>query len=166
VHVDFELLADHADGIADAVLAIDDEFLREHVQDVAIFRKRDGARGVHGAAHVFALDVAGALPKTMPPRLLTPRMWLPATPTTADSTGTPATLSASSRARRMELTAASRLTMRPLREPLVSAAPMARNLAPPSSMSAISAQVFVLANVQRHQITVLLSQVATPANFF
>ena len=58
MHVDFELLADHADGIANAVLRVDQKFLREHVQDFAIFGKGDGARGIHGAAHVFALDIA------------------------------------------------------------------------------------------------------------
>src|SRR5262249_27020604 len=69
---------------------------------------------------------------------------LPATPRTADSTGTPATLSASSTAWRIELTVASRLTIRPLRRPFDSAAPSARNLTPSSSSSPIKTQVFVL----------------------
>src|ERR1700676_4769814 len=63
---------------------------------------------------------------------------------TADSTGTVATLSASSTARRMELTVESRLTIRPLRRPLDSAAPRARKFTCSSSISAIIAQVFVL----------------------
>ena len=69
----------------------------------------------------------GRAPSEIPPRLFTPRTWLPAMPTTADSTGTLATPSASSSARRMELTAASRLTIKPLRDPLDSAAPIPRN---------------------------------------
>src|ERR1700730_12511238 len=63
---------------------------------------------------------------------------------TADSTGTLATLSASSTARRMELTVESRFTISPLRKPLDSAAPSARNFTCSSSISAISAHVFVL----------------------
>ncbi len=81
----------------------------------------------------------------MPPRLFTPRTWLPATPMTADSTGTPTSVSASSTARRIELTARSRLTICPLRQPFDSAAPSAANFTlPSSSISPISAQVFVL----------------------
>ena len=60
VHVYFEALADHADGIADVVLLVDEKFLREHVQNFAVFRKRNGARGVHGAAHVLSFDIARA----------------------------------------------------------------------------------------------------------
>src|ERR1700686_206099 len=44
----------------------------------------------------------------------------------------------------MELTVESRLTIRPLRRPLDSAAPRARKFTCSSSISAISAQVFVL----------------------
>src|SRR5216683_3305207 len=86
----------------------------------------------------------GRLPRVTPPRLLTPRTWLPATPISADSTGTLATPSASSTARRMELTVESRLTISPLRKPFDSAAPSARNLTWSSSISAISAEVLVL----------------------
>src|SRR5271154_1879435 len=84
------------------------------------------------------------LPSVTPPRLFTPLTWLPATPINADSTGTFATLSASSTARRMELTVESRLTIKPLRRPFDSAAPSARNLTCCSSISAISTHVFVL----------------------
>ena len=58
MHVHFELQADHADGVADAVLLVHPEFLREHVQNFAVFRQGDGARGVHGTADVFPLDIA------------------------------------------------------------------------------------------------------------
>src|SRR5260370_25370056 len=83
-------------------------------------------------------------PSEMPPRLLTPRTWLPATPITADSTGTLATPSASSTARRMELTVESRLTINPLRSPFDSAAPSARKRNCSFSISASNAHVFVL----------------------
>src|SRR5271168_4934918 len=84
------------------------------------------------------------LPRVIPPRLFTPLTWLPATPISADSTGTLATLSASSTARRIELTVESRLTIKPLRKPLDSAAPSAKNRTCCSSISAMSTQVFVL----------------------
>src|SRR5713101_739253 len=86
----------------------------------------------------------GRRPTLTPPRLFTPRTWPPATPITADSTGTLATPSASSTARRMELTVESRLTIKPLRSPFDSAAPSARNLTCSSSTSAIKAHVFML----------------------
>src|SRR5882724_4391418 len=83
-------------------------------------------------------------PSEMPPLLLTPRTWLPATPITADSTGTFATPSASSTARRIELTVESRLTINPFRSPFDSAAPSARNRNCSFSNSASNAHVFVL----------------------
>src|SRR6202158_4518061 len=86
----------------------------------------------------------GRCPRVMPPQLFTPRTWPPATPISASSTGTFATPSASSTARRMELTVESRLTMSPLRRPLDSAAPSARKRTWSSSISAISTHVLVL----------------------
>src|SRR5215472_14328717 len=62
----------------------------------------------------------------------------------ASSTGTFATPSASSTARRMELTVASRFTINPLRRPLDSAAPSARNLRRSPSISAMRTEVLVL----------------------
>src|SRR6266566_3110557 len=61
MNVRFQPLADHADGVAYAVLRIHDEFMRKDVKDFAVFRKRDVAGGVHSAAHVFALDVSRAV---------------------------------------------------------------------------------------------------------
>ena len=58
MNVGFKALADHADGVANAVLRIHDKFLRQNVQDFAIFGQRDVARGIDGAADVVALDVA------------------------------------------------------------------------------------------------------------
>src|SRR5689334_2550145 len=62
----------------------------------------------------------------------------------ASSTGILATPSASSTARRMELTVESRLTMSPLRKPLDSAAPRDRNFTISPSISAMRMEVFVL----------------------
>src|SRR5216684_5223252 len=59
--VDFQPLTDHADGIAYAILCIHHEFMGEYVQDLAIFRKRDIAGRVDGAAHVPALDISRTL---------------------------------------------------------------------------------------------------------
>src|SRR6202163_4106731 len=86
----------------------------------------------------------GRCPSVMPPRLFTPRTWLPATPAMTRSTGTPATPSASSIARRTEVAAALMFAINPFRRPLDSAAPMATNLAPVSFNSPMMAHVFVL----------------------
>ena len=53
VDLGLEPHARHADGLADAVLRVDDEFLRQDVQDLLVRRDRDGTRGVD-----HALDVA------------------------------------------------------------------------------------------------------------
>jgi len=53
----FQALAEHADGVANAALGIDNKFMRKNVQNFAIFRKRYVASSINGAAHVFALDV-------------------------------------------------------------------------------------------------------------
>ena len=55
VHLGFEAHARHADGIADAFLPVDDEFLRQHVQDLLVRRDGDGLGRVH---HVLHVDVA------------------------------------------------------------------------------------------------------------
>ena len=55
VHLRLEPHAGHADGIADAFLAVDQEFLRQHVQDLLVRGNRDGLGRVD---HV--LDVAVA----------------------------------------------------------------------------------------------------------
>ena len=55
VDLGLEPHARHAERLADAVLVVDDELLRQHVQDLAVHRQRDRARGVE-----HALDVAAA----------------------------------------------------------------------------------------------------------
>jgi len=63
MHVDFKPLPNHAERIANAVLRVDHEFMRQNVQNFAIFGKGDVARGIYGTANVVALDVAAAMPK-------------------------------------------------------------------------------------------------------
>ncbi len=58
VDVDLETRAGHADRRADAVLLVDDEVLRQDVQDLAAGRQRHGLRRVDGPAHVFTGDLA------------------------------------------------------------------------------------------------------------
>ena len=58
VDVDLEPRAGHADRRADAVLLVDDEVLRQHVQDLAAGRQRHRLGGVDRAAHVLARDLA------------------------------------------------------------------------------------------------------------
>ena len=52
VHLGLEAHARHADRLADALLRVDDEFLRQDVQDLLVGRDRHGARGVDHAVHV------------------------------------------------------------------------------------------------------------------
>ena len=58
VDVDLEPGAGHADRRADAVLLVDDEVLRQHVQNLAAGRQRHRLGGVDRAAHVLAGDLA------------------------------------------------------------------------------------------------------------
>ena len=58
VHLDLEPHPRHPDGLADAVLLVDDERLREHVNDLAVLRQVDGPRGVDGALDVDHRDFA------------------------------------------------------------------------------------------------------------
>jgi hypothetical protein len=58
--VGFEALSDHADGVANSFLRIDHEFMRQNVEHFAVCRKRDVASCIDGAAHIVALNVAGA----------------------------------------------------------------------------------------------------------
>ena len=58
VDVDLEPGAGHADRRADAVLLVDDEVLRQHVQDLAAARQRHRLGGVDRAPHVLARDLA------------------------------------------------------------------------------------------------------------
>src|SRR5690349_2362366 len=58
INVGDQALANHTDGITNAVLRIDNEFVGKDVEDFAVFGERNVARGIYGAANVFALNVA------------------------------------------------------------------------------------------------------------
>src|SRR6185369_13211310 len=58
VDVDLEARAGHADGRADAVLFVDHEVLRQHVDDFAAGRQRHGLGGIDRATHILARDLA------------------------------------------------------------------------------------------------------------
>src|SRR5712692_11221552 len=60
----FQPLADHADGVAYAILCIHNKFMRKNVQNFAVFRKCDVAGSIDGAADVFALDVSRPMSKS------------------------------------------------------------------------------------------------------
>ncbi len=60
VEIDFEAIADHADGVVDAGLLVEDELLREEMDDLAVGRQRDGAGAIDGGADFFAGDLAHA----------------------------------------------------------------------------------------------------------
>src|SRR5438552_16993470 len=57
--VDFETCADHAKRIADPILVVNSEFLRQDVNDFAVRRERDGARRFDAPPAVIAVDLAG-----------------------------------------------------------------------------------------------------------
>jgi len=61
VDVGFEALSHHADSVANTVLRIDHEFVREDVEDLAVFGERNVAGGIDGAADVVAFDIPGAI---------------------------------------------------------------------------------------------------------
>src|SRR5262249_29447824 len=57
VHLGFEPHAAHADRVLDAVLVVDDEFLRDDVDDLAIGGDGDRLRGLDHALHVGGRDL-------------------------------------------------------------------------------------------------------------
>jgi hypothetical protein len=58
VHLRLEAHAGHADRLADALLVIDQELLRDDVQDLLVGRDGNGARGVDDALDVAGRDLA------------------------------------------------------------------------------------------------------------
>src|SRR5580704_12905761 len=61
--VGFQSLADHPDRVANTLLRVHQKFVREDVEDLAIFRESDVARGIDGAAHIFTFDIARTMPE-------------------------------------------------------------------------------------------------------
>ena len=97
IEVDLHAEADaaHPDRIADAVLVVDDELARQHVEDLTIGVDRDGARALEHAVDVGARDLAAARsPRRR--RSVWQRMWLPATPAYTVRISTPAMVCAAS----------------------------------------------------------------------
>ena len=58
VRLGFQADAHHADGVLDAALLVDDELLRDDVQDLAVHGDHDGLGRVDDAVHVFLGDLA------------------------------------------------------------------------------------------------------------
>ena len=58
MHLHFEAHARHADRFAHVLLAVDDEFLAQHVQDLLIGGNVDRARGLERAVDVEHADLA------------------------------------------------------------------------------------------------------------
>ncbi len=61
MQVHLELVADHADGVVDAGLLVEDELLRQEMEDLAVGRESDGAGAVDAGANLFAGDLAHAV---------------------------------------------------------------------------------------------------------
>src|SRR5580700_12276826 len=61
--VGFQTLADHPDRVANTLLRVHQKFVREDMEDFAILGESDVARGIDGAAHVFAFDIARTMPE-------------------------------------------------------------------------------------------------------
>jgi len=57
VHLGLEPHAAHADRVLDAVLVVDDELLRDHVDDLAVHRDGDRLGGLDDAFHVGGRDL-------------------------------------------------------------------------------------------------------------
>src|SRR5262249_25159483 len=58
VNISDQALANHANGVANVVLRIDEKLVREDVEHFAIFGKRNVAGGIDGASDILTLDVA------------------------------------------------------------------------------------------------------------
>ena len=147
------------------ILPIEEKFLRKDVQDFAIVGQSDVARGFHGAANVVRLHIARALAESDSAAAIHAAHVAAGN---ADNGGFDAErrrrLSASSTAWRIELTAKSKLTIWPLRQPFDSAAPSATNFTAPNllSGSAIDGAGFRAADVEGYDLAVFLIQRSTP----
>ncbi len=111
----------HSVWIAHAFLLVHRELLRQDMQDLAIERDCDRARGIDGPIHIARTDFAAAHrddPVAVQAVYVRPR-----DPATTDPVPTPELRSASSTAARIASTVASILTTTPLRNPLLGATP-------------------------------------------
>jgi hypothetical protein len=108
-------MADHTDGVANSILRIDHELMRQDVKHLAVFRKGDISSRVNGPADIVAIDIPRAV---------------------AEGHAAPAVYAANMAAGDADYSGLDR--------PLDSAAPSDRNFTCSSSISAIRAHVFVL----------------------
>jgi hypothetical protein len=60
MEIHFKLRAHHPDGIMDARLVVEDELLRQEVQNLTVRRQSHGACAVYGRLNFFARDLAHA----------------------------------------------------------------------------------------------------------
>jgi len=143
MNVGFEALPNHADGVANAILRVDQKFVRQ---------ERARPRGREGSVMLRAASIArrtssrsisrGRWPMLTPPRLFTPPH---VRASNADHRGFHRNVSKRlplpRRRGRIELTVESRLTDQAFgRSPFDSAAPKARNFTCSSSISAMSTE--------------------------
>ncbi len=56
--IHFETGAEHAERVADSILIVNDEFLRQDMYDLAVRRQRHGSRRLDDAANILAIDLA------------------------------------------------------------------------------------------------------------
>jgi hypothetical protein len=59
MNVGFQAMTDHADGVADAILRIYTELVRQNVQNFSVIGKRNVASRINRAAYIFPLDITG-----------------------------------------------------------------------------------------------------------
>ena len=60
MEIDFEAAADHADGVVDAGLVVEDELAGEEMENFAVSGEGDGAGAFDGAGDVVLADFAHA----------------------------------------------------------------------------------------------------------
>ena len=56
MHLGFKTYAGHANRFANSLLVIDQEFLRQDVQDFLVSRNRDGSRRIDNSVNVATTD--------------------------------------------------------------------------------------------------------------
>ena len=124
VGLDLEPDGAHADGILDALLAVDHEATRQDVQHLAVGGDVDGARDVRGPGHVLAGDLLARTADGDRAARVLHSTWSPPTPTKAASSCSPDRRSACSTAAVIELTVWSMLMTAPFLMPAEAGAPL------------------------------------------
>ena len=129
-------------GIADAFLAVDDEFLRQHVQDALVGRESPRPWPRRSRARRRRRVTSRSRIATTPCELRL-RTWLPAMPAYTEWISQPAISSASSTARWIDCTVDSMLTTTPFFRPREGCEPRPiTSIAPSAPISPTSATTF------------------------